>query len=92
MDSLVALLSAAGPAHHEAFIETDGEDPEWPLWYAQYLRNDLNQLLGTALTKSELVYVLVDMERQRIREAPEADWPSYYAVELEARHRTGELG
>jgi hypothetical protein len=24
-------------AHHQAYIETDSADPEWPLWYAEHL-------------------------------------------------------
>ena len=35
---LEELLRETGEAHHQAYIETDGADPEWPLWYADYLR------------------------------------------------------
>ena len=35
---LKGLLREVGEAHHQAYIETDGADPEWPLWYADYLR------------------------------------------------------
>ena len=30
------LFHEVGEAHHQAYIETDGADPEWPLWYADY--------------------------------------------------------
>ena len=34
---LEGLFREVGEAHHQAYIETDGADPEWPLWYAEYL-------------------------------------------------------
>ncbi len=36
------------------YIDTDGFDPEWPLYYADHLLGRLNELLGAKLTKSEL--------------------------------------
>lgn len=77
--TLTELFRQAGPAHHQAYIHTNGEDPEWPLWYAQYLRDGVADVLGKALTVSELVYWLVAVERERAEQAPGADWPSYYA-------------
>ena len=35
------LFREVGEAHHQVHIETDGADPEWPLWYADYLRERL---------------------------------------------------
>lgn len=29
-DHLEAVLAALGPAHHAAYLDTDGVDPEWP--------------------------------------------------------------
>jgi hypothetical protein len=32
-------LREVGEAHHQAYyFEADGNDPGWPLWYANYLR------------------------------------------------------
>ena len=42
---LEGLFHEVGEAHHRAYIETDGADPEWPLWYADYLRERLEELL-----------------------------------------------
>ncbi len=86
---LEALLRDAGPAHHEAIRERD--DPEWPLWYAEHLQESLSAALGVPLSKSELVYQLVDLERRRRVEDPETDWPSYYAEELLERRDSGEF-
>jgi hypothetical protein len=74
-----ALFREAGKAHHEAFIKTDGTDPEWPLWYAGYLLNKLGKLLNAKFTKSELIYLIVSADKEMSLMAPGADWPSYYA-------------
>ena len=31
--NLEELLAETGPAHHQAFIATNGEDPNWAEWY-----------------------------------------------------------
>ena len=69
------LFHEVGQAHHQAYIETDGADPEWPLWYAYYLRERLGDLLDASFTKSELVLVA---NEQPLR-APGANWARYYA-------------
>jgi hypothetical protein len=34
---LQELFREVGKTHHQAYIETDGADPEWPLGYANFL-------------------------------------------------------
>ncbi|MDH3425106.1 MAG: hypothetical protein OEM22_00400 [Acidimicrobiia bacterium] len=85
------LLRAAGPAHHEAFNGTDGDDPEWPLWYAGHLQEGLSDALGVTLTKSELVYQLVDLDHEHRSKDPESEWPSFYAQALVDRTEAGDL-
>jgi hypothetical protein len=46
VERLAALFKQTGEAHHEAFLDTDGDDPEWPLWYAKYLGS--GQMTSTA--------------------------------------------
>ena len=58
---------------------TDGADPEWPLWYADYLRDGLAPLLDASFTKSELVYLLVMVANEQPLTAPGANWARYYA-------------
>ncbi len=72
------LFREAGQAHHKAFIRTGGDDPEWALWYAEYLQARLKPYLAQALSKSELVYWLVKTEKGRTV----ADWPTAYAMRL----------
>jgi hypothetical protein len=86
-DLIAERLQAAGRAHHEAFIETDGDDPEWAEWYADHLLEDLSNALGVALTANELATTLSELARQHGDESPDELWHGYYARELLARYR-----
>ncbi len=76
---LVALFRETGPAHHRAYIQTDGADPEWPLWYAEHIQAQVNGLLGASLTRSKIVQLLVSASEEQAVQAPQADWTEYYA-------------
>ena len=78
-EKLEDFFRKTGTEHHKAFIKTNGEDPEWPLLYVEYLFEKLAKLLNAKFTKSELVYLLVMVEKERALMAPGADWPRYYA-------------
>ena len=82
IEDVAALFMETGENHHRAFIKTNGVDPEWPLWYANYLHDQLGKVLNTELTKSEIIYQLLMLEKKRALEAPEANWPEYYATIL----------
>lgn len=86
---LADLFRAAGAAHHHAYIQTDGADPEWPLWYAGYLQGPLGRLLNTEFTQSELVYLLVLADRTRQEANPAPAWPEYYAQFFIERYAQG---
>ena len=73
------LFRETGEAHHQAYIETDGADPEWPLWYADYLRERLGALLDASFIKSEFVHMLVLVANEQPLKAPGANWARYYA-------------
>jgi hypothetical protein len=77
---LADLLSETAHAHHQAYAHTDGEDPEWPIWYAGYLHERIATLLDTPFTRSELVYLLVAAAREHAARDPQADWPAFYAT------------
>ncbi len=79
-EQLVAVLAAAGPAHHAAYIDTNGDDPEWPLWYAKHVIEDVRRILELpGLTVSRLVWAFVDADRTHRADAPEVSWSRYYA-------------
>lgn len=77
---LAALFSEAGRAHHQAFIKSNGEDPEWPIWYAEYLQPKVSDLLETFFTRSELVYLLIKVEKERQENKAKPTWSEYYAT------------
>jgi hypothetical protein len=76
---LEELFREVSEAHYQAYIETDGADPEWPLWYAEHCRERLGAELDAAFTKSELVYMLVLVANEQPLRAPGATWSKYYA-------------
>jgi NAD(P)H-hydrate epimerase len=83
---VIDLLREAGDAHHRAYAETDGADVEWPIWYAEYLQQRLGALLNAQFSRSELVYVLISLDREAQRMAPGGDWRDYYARALLERY------
>jgi hypothetical protein len=76
---LASLLRDAGAAHHQAYRHADGEDPDWPIWYAGWLYERIGGLFSTPVTRSELTYLLVAAERARSAADPTGDWPTFYA-------------
>jgi hypothetical protein len=76
-ETLVALLREAGRAHHDAFADVGGDDPDWPRWYAAYLAPRLGA--GAGLDAAALARALVEAEADRKSESPDAEWPGYTA-------------
>lgn len=79
---IIKLMGEAAAAHHEAFAQVDGEDAEWPMWYADYCYGRLKTLLVQTITKSELVYALVAADRAFKAEKPDVAWQEAYAERL----------
>lgn len=79
MQKLAALFRQTGEAHHQAFAAADGEDPEWALWYAEYLHDRLPPFLAAPLTRSRLVFCLVETDDEHRVTDPDAPWPEFYA-------------
>ena len=86
---LEMLFQELGQKHHDRFLDTDGVDPEWPLWYAGWLIDKLPPLLDAKFTRSELVYRLVHLSKKQPEEAPDMPWTRYYAWFF-AREHVGE--
>lgn len=78
-EKLTALFEQTGKAHHDAFAAVDGEDPDWPIWYAEYLMDKLPPLMGKTFTKSEMIYLMVHLSKAQAINAPDKKWPRYYA-------------
>ena len=88
--SITDLMREAGSAHGEAFQATNGEDAEWPIWYANYLQKPISGLFDMPFTQSQLVYCLMDAEFERNATESQADWPRYYAEHFVDRYSGSE--
>ena len=88
MDPMVtqisALLHQVAETHHVVFAITDGSDPDWATWYADWLANlsSIGELLGVQPVRSELTYVLVGLDKEYTRESPAEKWEDFYAARL----------
>ena len=87
-NSITSLMSDTGAAHHQAFLAADGEDPEWPIWYAEHLHQPLGELLDSPFTRSQLIYCLMNADFEREARNPQADWTRYYADHFIERFAT----
>jgi hypothetical protein len=78
---IAELLHEAGETHHRVYRIVDGDDPDWASWYADWLSNlsELPDLLGQKPVRSELVWLLVGLDKQYAEQQLAAPWPEYYA-------------
>jgi hypothetical protein len=84
---IAALLHEAGETHHIVYRIVDGDDPDWASWYANWLLNlsELPQILGTPPVRSELVWLLVTLDREYADTSPDVPWPEFYAERIVAQ-------
>lgn len=78
------LLHEAAETHHRVFRIVDGADDDWASWYADWLINlsELPVLLKRKPVRSELVYMLVVLDKQYISDSSDEPWESYYASRM----------
>lgn len=78
------LLHEAAETHHVVYRITDGDDPDWASWYADWLLglSELPDVLGMRPVRSHLVHALVELDRRYAAESPEERWEDWYAARL----------
>ena len=78
------LLQEAAETHHRVYRITDGTDPDWASWYADWLLHlsELSELMGTTPVASHLVHALVQLDRDHTASGADEPWPQYYEREL----------
>ena len=78
------LLHEAGETHHQVYRIVDGADDDWASWYADWLvrLSELPDLLGGTPVRSELVYMLVRLDKEYTEQQPDEAWEDYYARAL----------
>jgi hypothetical protein len=81
LERISALLHEAAETHHIVYRITDGEDPDWASWYADWLvkHSELPDLLEAKPVRSELVYMLVRLDKEYTAESPDEKFEDYYA-------------
>ena len=84
LDRIRELLQEAAETHHRVYRIVDGDDPDWASWYADWLLelSELPEILGTKPVRSELVYLLVRLDKEVSEGATDEPWPGHYAREL----------
>jgi hypothetical protein len=83
-EAISKLLHEAGETHHRVYRIVDGDDPDWASWYADWLisLSELPQLLGQRPVRSELVYMLVKLDKQYTADRPDEPWEQFYAQRI----------
>ena len=91
---VATLLHEAGETHHRVYRIVDGEDPDWASWYADWLLklSELPQLLGSTPVRSELVWMLVGLDKEYTATSPETPWPQWYAQRIADRFAAPPAG
>jgi hypothetical protein len=81
------LLHEAAETHHRVYRITDGDDPDWASWYADWLLDlsELAEVLGQRPIRSHLVHALVQLDREYTTSRPSEQWEDWYASRLGAR-------
>ena len=83
-DRIAALLKEAGETHHQVYRIVEGQDPDWASWYADWLirLSELPAILNTTPVRSELIYMLVRLDRDYNDIKPDQPWERFYAGKL----------
>jgi hypothetical protein len=85
-DRIAEILHEAAETHHQVYRIVDGTDPDWASWYADWLihLSALPDLLGATPVRSELVWLLVGLDKQYTVDAPAEPWEGFYASRVVA--------
>ena len=83
-DGVAALLQEASETHHTVYRIVDGDDPDWASWYADWLLHlsELPQILNATPVRSELVWLLVSLDKEYTSSNPDRPWPEWYSERI----------
>jgi hypothetical protein len=84
VDQISSLLHEASETHHRVYRIVDGADDDWASWYADWLINlsELPALLGVKPVRSELVYLLVSLDKEYTAAHSSEPWEPIYAQRI----------
>ncbi len=84
---IARLLHEAAETHHVVYRISDGDDPDWASWYADWLLDlsELPDVLGARPVRSHLVHTLVELDREHAAARTDERWEDWYAARLKDR-------
>jgi hypothetical protein len=88
---VAALLHEAGETHHTVYRVVDGDDADWASWYSDWLINlsELPEILGAPPVRSELTWLLVQLDKDYAQAGTDAPWTEWYAQRIVERLGAG---
>jgi hypothetical protein len=91
IERIADVLHEAAETHHVVWRISDGDDPDWASWYADWLLDlsELPALLRATPVRSHLVHALVQLDADYASEKPDERWERVYARRL--LERFGDL-
>jgi hypothetical protein len=78
-EELAALFREVGAAHHRAFASTNGDDPDWPTWYAEYLVPRLQKFFRRPFDPRATADYLQTLDAEHRALGGQEPWPEFYA-------------
>lgn len=80
-EDIAGVLHEAAETHHTVWRITDGDDPDWASWYADWLLDlsELPVLLKAKPVRSHLVHALVQLDRDHVASNSADRWEEVYA-------------
>ena len=85
-NTIISLFREAEKIHREEFHTGIIEDQEWPLWFAEHMKEKLEGTLNKHFTTGELVYILTSAEIAHKKNSPDSDWAAYCANYFIQKH------
>ena len=71
-------------------MEFGGPNPGWPEWYAAYVHPAIFEHVGFEPTVAEVADWLREADERHRAEAPNENWPRYYAQLILDQHAAAE--
>jgi hypothetical protein len=86
VDKVRELLHEAAETHHVVFRITDGVDDDWASWYTDWLidHSELPDIVGVRPVPSELIWLLVQLDKDYSDAKPREPWEDWYAPRIVA--------
>lgn len=60
-------------------IGQDIEEPDWPIGYAEVLKQPFAERFGLDFSRARLIHCLLNADSEYEARSPESDWADYYA-------------